>query len=157
MIKKINSECSGSNFLPTRLVNRVATKDRRTAIEVNINHSGKKNPINKSHSGRELAFGSIAPKKLQTTTKKRKVTHKNVIMAYQLPAQTTSNFKMQKPIFNVYNLGGPPISSLTVSGGQVIQTSSFRETVQAANFDISPVKRTKGKKYQPSFSNSVAK
>ena len=71
----------------------------------------KKIPISNSHSNRDLAFGSCAPKKAsQSTTKKRRVANNKVIMSigsFQVPTHT--HMTAQKPACNVYNLGGPPV------------------------------------------------
>ena len=41
----------------------------------------KRIPISSSHSNRDLAFGSVAPKKSQSTTKKRRVINNKVMMS----------------------------------------------------------------------------
>lgn len=70
----------------------------------------KRIPISSSHSNRDLAFGSCAPKKTtsQSTTKKRRIANNKVIMSigsFQVPTHI-----VPKPAAcNVYNLGGPPV------------------------------------------------
>jgi len=85
------------------VVRRVTSKDFIDEIPF------KKIPISSSHSNRDLAFGSCAPKKAtsQSTTKKRRVVNNKVIMSigsFQVPTHM-----VQKPACNVYNLGGPPV------------------------------------------------
>lgn len=112
---KISDEGAKLIMKKNELVKKIASKDMFEEV--------KKPNIQNSQSNRELAFGSSAPKKpaqAQSTTKKRRITNKNIIMsigAFQMP----QNNILPKATCNVYNLGGPPISGYTVSRGQVIQ------------------------------------